>query len=149
MGLLSLLHCCQLPRIRSDRAAESPVLFELDGFGVATADDRVGLGVDGVVEQVGVQADRDEIFAVLSPHFADLALAQGDVLHAVYQDPLTSIERKPLPSLEALRNIRRLMAAHTPKAANVKVEELIDARLIRKLDGNGYMDRVAASYGLK
>lgn len=66
-----------------------------------------------------------------------------------YQDLLTSIERKPLPSLEALRNIRRLMAAHNPKAANVKVEELIDARLIRKLDENGYMDRVAASYGLK
>lgn len=66
-----------------------------------------------------------------------------------YQDLLTSIERKPLPSLEALRNIRRLMAAQNPKAANVKVEELIDARLIRKLDENGYMDRVAASYGLK
>jgi len=66
-----------------------------------------------------------------------------------YQDLLTSIERKPLPSLEALRNIRRLMAVQNPKAANVKVEELIDARLIRKLDENGYMDRVAASYGLK
>lgn len=66
-----------------------------------------------------------------------------------YQDLLASIERKPLPSLEALRNIRRLMAAQSPKAASVKVEELIDARLIRKLDENGYMDRVAASYGLK
>jgi NitT/TauT family transport system substrate-binding protein len=66
-----------------------------------------------------------------------------------YQDLLTSIERKPLPSLEALRNIRRLMAVQNPKAASVKVEELIDARLIRKLDENGYMDRVAASYGLK
>lgn len=66
-----------------------------------------------------------------------------------YQDLLTSIERKPLPSLEALRNIRRLMAAQNPKAANVKVEDLIDARLIRKLDENGYMDKVAATYGLK
>jgi NitT/TauT family transport system substrate-binding protein len=66
-----------------------------------------------------------------------------------YQDLLTSIERKPLPSLEALRNIRRLMAVQNPKAANVKVEELIDARLIRKLDENGYMDKVAAGYGLK
>ena len=66
-----------------------------------------------------------------------------------YQDLLTSIERKPLPSLEALRNIRRLMAVQNPKAANVKVEELIDARLIRKLDENGYMDKVAAAYGLK
>ena len=66
-----------------------------------------------------------------------------------YQDLLTSIERKPLPSLEALRNIRRLMAVQNPKAASVKVEELIDARLIRKLDDNGYMDKIAATYGLK
>src|SRR5687767_896234 len=66
-----------------------------------------------------------------------------------YQDLLTSIERKPMPSLEALRNIRRLMAAQNPKAANVKVEELIDARLIHKLDENGYMDKMAARYGLK
>ena len=66
-----------------------------------------------------------------------------------YQDLLTSIERKPFPSLEGLRNIRRLMATQNPKAANVKVEDLIDARLIRKLDENGYIDKVAAGYGLK
>jgi hypothetical protein len=29
------------------------------------------------------------------------------------------------------------------------VEDLIDTRLIRKLDENGYMERVAAAYGLK
>src|SRR6266508_3671038 len=66
-----------------------------------------------------------------------------------YQDLMTSIERKPFPSVEGLRNIRRLMATQNPKAANVKVEDLIDARLIRKLDENGYMDKVAAGYGLK
>ena len=66
-----------------------------------------------------------------------------------YQDLMTSIERKPFPSLEGLRNIRRLMATQNPKAANVKVEDLIDARIIRKLDDNGYMDKVAAGYGLK
>jgi NitT/TauT family transport system substrate-binding protein len=77
-------------------------------------------------------------------HIDDPAIADEG-----YQDLLTSIERKPLPSLEAMRNIRRLMAVQNPKAANVKVEELIDARLIRKLDANGYMDKVAAAYGLK
>jgi NitT/TauT family transport system substrate-binding protein len=78
-----------------------------------------------------------------------LQISDPTVAEEGYQDLLTSIERKPLPSLEALRNIRRLMAAQNPKAANVKVEELIDARLIRKLDENGYMDKVAAGYGLK
>jgi len=78
-----------------------------------------------------------------------LQISDPTVAEDGYQDLLTSIERKPIPSLEALRNIRRLMAVQNPKAANVKVEELIDARLIRKLDENGYLDKIAATYGLK
>jgi ABC-type nitrate/sulfonate/bicarbonate transport system substrate-binding protein len=66
-----------------------------------------------------------------------------------YQDYLTSVERKPIPSLDGMRNIRRLMALLNPKAANVKIEELIDGRLIHKLDDSGFIDKVAASYGLK
>lgn len=76
-------------------------------------------------------------------------ISDGAVAGEGYQDLLVSIERKPMPSLDALRNIKRLMAAQNPRAASVKVEELIDARLIHKLDDNGYMDKVAASYGLK
>jgi NitT/TauT family transport system substrate-binding protein len=77
-------------------------------------------------------------------HISDPSIADEG-----YQDLLTSVDRKPMPSLEAMRNIRRLMAVQNPKAAKVKVEDLIDARLIRKLDENGYMEKVAAVYGLK
>ncbi|HUK41163.1 MAG TPA: ABC transporter substrate-binding protein [Candidatus Acidoferrales bacterium] len=66
-----------------------------------------------------------------------------------YQDYLTSVERKPIPSLDALRNIRRLMAVQNPKVANVKVEDLVESRLIRKLDESGFIDRAGATYGLK
>jgi ABC-type nitrate/sulfonate/bicarbonate transport system substrate-binding protein len=66
-----------------------------------------------------------------------------------YQDLLVSVERKPFPSLDALRNVRRLMATQNPKVANVNLEEIIDDRIIRKLDANGYMDKVAAVYRLK
>lgn len=66
-----------------------------------------------------------------------------------YYDLLASIDRKPMPTLDGLRNIRRLMALLNPKTASVKIEELIDSRLIRKLDENGFIDRIGASYGLK
>jgi NitT/TauT family transport system substrate-binding protein len=66
-----------------------------------------------------------------------------------YLDLLVSVERKPFPSIDALRNVRRLMATQNPKVANVKIEELIDDRIIRKLDSNGYMDKMAAVYGAK
>jgi NitT/TauT family transport system substrate-binding protein len=76
-------------------------------------------------------------------------ISHSTVAEEGYQDLLVSVERKPFPSLDAMRNIRRLMAVQNPKAANVKVEDLIDARLIRKLDENGYIDKVTATYGLK
>ena len=66
-----------------------------------------------------------------------------------YQDLQISVERKPFPSIDALRNVRRLMATQNPKVANVKIDELIDNRIIRKLDESGYIDRAAAVYNLK
>jgi hypothetical protein len=66
-----------------------------------------------------------------------------------YQDLQISVERKPFPSLDALRNVRRLMATQNPKVANVKLEELIDNRIIRKLEETGYIDRAAAAFTLK
>ena len=66
-----------------------------------------------------------------------------------YQDYLTSVERKPIPNLEGMRNIRRLMALLNPRAENVKIEELVDGRLIHKLDDNGFIDKIGASYGLR
>ena len=66
-----------------------------------------------------------------------------------YQDLQISIERKPFPSVDALRNVRRLMATQNPKVTNVKIEELIDNRIIRRLDESGYIDRAAAAYNVK
>ena len=63
------------------------------------------------------------------------------------QDYLTSVERKPYPSLEAMRNIQRLMALHNPKVAGVRVEELIEPRFIRKLNESGFIEKVSAAYG--
>src|SRR5262249_30569171 len=65
------------------------------------------------------------------------------------QDYLTSVEREPIPELDWMRNIKRLMALLHPKAANVKIEEPVDGRLIHKLDENGFIDKIGASYGLK
>ena len=66
-----------------------------------------------------------------------------------YQDYLIGVERRPIPMPEGMRNIRRLMASLNPKIASVKVEDLIDSRMIRKLDENGFIDKISASYGLK
>jgi NitT/TauT family transport system substrate-binding protein len=66
-----------------------------------------------------------------------------------YQDYLSAVERKPMPSFDALRNIRRLMAVQNPKVGEVKVEELVEDRFVRKLNENGFIEKVAATYGIK
>jgi ABC-type nitrate/sulfonate/bicarbonate transport system substrate-binding protein len=57
-----------------------------------------------------------------------------------YQDLMFGIERKPYPSADSLRNVQRIMALLNPKVGNVKVEEIIDSRFIRKLDETGFID---------
>jgi NitT/TauT family transport system substrate-binding protein len=66
-----------------------------------------------------------------------------------YQDYLSGVERRPIPMVDGMRNIRRLLATLNPKIASVKIEELIDSRLIHKLEENGFVDKIAANYGLK
>lgn len=61
-----------------------------------------------------------------------------------YRDMLQTMERKPYPSLEGLRNVRRLLALRNPKVASVQVEELVETRFLRRLDESGFID---ALYG--
>jgi hypothetical protein len=76
-------------------------------------------------------------------------ISDSNVAEEGYQDYLTSVERRPYPSLDGLRNIKRLMATQNPKVANVKIEELADNRFIRRLDESGFIDKVGAGYGLR
>jgi ABC-type nitrate/sulfonate/bicarbonate transport system substrate-binding protein len=57
-----------------------------------------------------------------------------------YQEQLLTLNRKPYPSLEGLRNAQRLMTMQNPKIAALKIEELIDSRFVRKLDETGFID---------
>jgi hypothetical protein len=59
-----------------------------------------------------------------------------------YQDQLLTLNRKPYPSLEGLRNAQRLMALQNPKIAALKMEDLIDSRFVRKLDEKGFIDEL-------
>ncbi len=61
-----------------------------------------------------------------------------------YHDLMFAIEKKPYPSSDSLRNVQRIMALLNPKVGNVKVEEIIDSRFIRKLDENGFIDNTYA-----
>lgn len=59
-----------------------------------------------------------------------------------YQDLLSTLNRKPYPSIDGLRSAQRLMAQQNPKIAALKVDDLVDARFVKRLDDSGFIDRL-------
>jgi hypothetical protein len=60
-----------------------------------------------------------------------------------------TVNHKPYPSLERLRDIQRIMIPHYPRVRQLRVEELIEDRFVRKLDDSGFIDRLYSTYGVK
>lgn len=66
-----------------------------------------------------------------------------------YLDLLRGMERKPMPTVESMVHVQRLMKVQNPKIGNVNLEELNDARLMKKLDESGFIDKAFAAQGMK
>ena len=62
-----------------------------------------------------------------------------------YED-LSNINRRPFPTADRLRSLQKIMAYHEPKVLNLRVEDLIDDRIIRSLDEGGVIARLYNSY---
>jgi ABC-type nitrate/sulfonate/bicarbonate transport system substrate-binding protein len=66
-----------------------------------------------------------------------------------YLDVINGVERKPLPIMDGLRNIQRLMKLRNPAIEKLKMEELVDDRILRRLDESGFIDNLAKTYPAK
>lgn len=66
-----------------------------------------------------------------------------------YLDLITGLERKLFPSIDGLRNTQRLLKPRNPKLETIKVEELVDDRIVRRLEESGFIARLQATYGAK
>jgi len=47
-----------------------------------------------------------------------------------------------------MRNIQRILKPRNPKLGDIKVENVIDDRIMRKLDESGFIDRAYAAQGV-
>ena len=79
---------------------------------------------------------------VLKSMMKNLRMTDSVAAENGYQDQLLTLNRKPYPTLEGLRNAQRLMALQNPKIAGLKMEDLIDSRFVRKLDEQGFIDKL-------
>ena len=80
--------------------------------------------------------------AVLKTMTARLRLPDAASAEVGYQDLIRGVEPKPYPSLEGLRNLQRLMRVHNPKVGSIRVEELVDDRILRRIIEGNFLDTV-------
>ena len=64
-----------------------------------------------------------------------------------YLDLVRGVDRKPFASLEGMRNLQRLLKPRNPKIGELKVEDVVDNRIMRKLDESGFIERAYAAQG--
>jgi ABC-type nitrate/sulfonate/bicarbonate transport system substrate-binding protein len=89
--------------------------------------------------------------AVLKSVMRRLRITDTALAEEGYQELLTrgGLEKRPYPSLEGVRNVQRLMQASNPRVGEVKLEEVVDRRLMRKLEDSGFIDRMYNLYPAK
>jgi ABC-type nitrate/sulfonate/bicarbonate transport system substrate-binding protein len=66
-----------------------------------------------------------------------------------YRDLILGTDKKPYAAAAGVSNVVRLMKRSNPKVEKVKPEQLIDDRILKKLDQSGFIDEVLNKYGVK
>jgi ABC-type nitrate/sulfonate/bicarbonate transport system substrate-binding protein len=89
--------------------------------------------------------------AVLKSVMRRLRITEIGFAEDGYQDLLTrgGLEKKPHPSMEGVRNVQRLMLSSNPRVGEIKLEEIVDRSIVRKLDDSGFIDRLYSVYPAK
>ncbi|HEY7163736.1 MAG TPA: ABC transporter substrate-binding protein [Candidatus Binatia bacterium] len=87
--------------------------------------------------------------AIINTIVKRLKISDTSVAEQGYRDLLQMIDRKPYVSLEGMQNVQRLIKIQNPVVGNVKPEELIDNRPLKKLEEAGFLQRIYAAYGIK
>ncbi len=62
---------------------------------------------------------------------------------SAYRDLLGKVERKPYLDMETLGVTIRILAERNPKLAELKPEQVVDLAILRRLDQEGFIDRLA------
>jgi ABC-type nitrate/sulfonate/bicarbonate transport system substrate-binding protein len=105
--------------------------------------------VEGMVFITGLK-NKPAVLETITKQFklSDPAAAEG-----AYQDVFTLVRleeyRKPYVSMDGLRILQRLMKSQNPRIGDIKVENLVDSSVLKKIDDSGFFERLYAEYRVK
>jgi len=70
-----------------------------------------------------------------------------------YQNVSTPVRleegRNPFVYLEGMRILQRLLKPGNPKIGEIKVENLIDSSIVKKIEDSGFFEKMSAEYGAR
>ena len=102
-----------------------------------------------MIEGLAFSVSPENKAAVMKTIMKRLKITDPSAAELAYLDIVKVMDRKPFPSLDGLRNVHRLYRSQDPRVANVKPEDVIDNRILNKLEKVGFMDEVYRNYGVK
>lgn len=72
----------------------------------------------------------------------NLRLPNADAAEDFYLEAQEELDRKPYPTVEGTKTVLKFVAERNPKVASIKAEEIIDSSWLKKLDDEGFFDKV-------
>jgi ABC-type nitrate/sulfonate/bicarbonate transport system substrate-binding protein len=86
---------------------------------------------------------KTETLAIIRKHCTELLKIQSDEeWNCFYESQADSLEKKPYPSLDAIRNVFALAVKRDPQIENFNPLFLWDLHFLRQIDDSGYIDRL-------
>lgn len=128
------LHQAKIPyqntglTIKKDYAAANPKAVE--GFTRAT------------IEAYGYIFAKENKQSVKEIIAKNLRLPNVEAAENFYLEAQEELDRKPYPSLDGFKIVIKYVAEQNPKAAAVKVEEIVDNSWLKKLDDEKFFEKV-------
>ena len=113
---------------RRDYMAANPKLF--DSFTRA------------IVEGYAYVFDKENKQAVKEVLARNLRLPSVDAAEDFYLEAQEELDRKPYPTIKGTRTVIKFVAERNPKVASLKAERIVDLSWLKKLDDEGFFDKV-------
>jgi hypothetical protein len=95
-----------------------------------------------IIEAYGFIFKKENKQAVKEVLASNLRLSNANAAEDFYIEAQEELDRKPFPTLEGFKIVIKYVAEQNPKAAAVRAEEIIDNSWLKRLDSEGFFDKV-------
>ncbi len=96
----------------------------------------------GIIEAYGYIFNKDNKQSVKDIIAKNLRLPNAEAAEDYYVEAQEELDRKPYPTLEGFKIVIKYVAEQNPKAASIKADEIIDNSWLKKLDNEGFFEKV-------